>query len=76
MKLSELINHVGDAAIEVQWLHESSVMGKTGPNGATITFATDPAKVIGLTDTEPEFAGLVAWLPMALLPEQLRFVVV
>lgn len=75
MKLSELINHVGDAEIEVQWLHESSVVGEAGRDGARITFATDPAKVIGLTDTKPEFAGLVVWIPMSRLPEHLRFVV-
>lgn len=75
MKLSELIHYVGDEHIEIQWLHESSVVGETGPDGSTVSFATKAGKVVSMSDIEPEFAGVVLWIPMNRLPEKMQYIV-
>ncbi len=73
MKLSELVRHVGDDNIQVQWIHESFVSAETHKADGEVTFATDPAKVIGFTEgADSEFVGMVVWFPRQRLPEHMR----
>lgn len=72
MKLSELIEHVGDDNVQVQWIRESFVSAESRKGDGEITFATDGGKVIGFTEgNDSEFVGLVVWLPRQRLPERM-----
>lgn len=69
MTISELIDHVGDENVEIQWLNMNLIEAKLDKGRAWIKFATDPAKVQAMAcDTEKHF-GLVVWLPRDKMPD-------
>lgn len=73
MKLSELIEHVGNDHVQIQDLAQSLVSAKAKTNDGEITFATDHSKVVQLsTGQKPDHVGIVVWLPRNRLPEHLR----
>jgi hypothetical protein len=73
MKLSELIQHVGDEHIELQNIDSSLVKAKTCKQDGEITFATDKSKVIDRAiGNKPKHVGLIVWLPRERLPESMR----
>lgn len=73
MKLSELIQHVGDEHVQIQNLDNSLIKAKTAATDGEITFATDKSKVIErAVGKKPSHVGLVVWLPRERLPESMR----
>ncbi len=68
MKLSELIQHVGDENVELQNL-EVSMLGfeKRGLN-TEITFGTTAVSAEELMIGKPPLLGLVIWIPRDKLP--------
>lgn len=73
MKLSELIQHVGDEAVQLQNLEASLIRAQMKTSDGEITFATDREKVGALAGIgEKTHLGLVVWLPIDKLPENLR----
>lgn len=73
MKLSELIQHVGDEHVQLQNLDESLIKARTATNDGEITFATDKSKVIErAVGRKTSHIGLVVWLPRDRLPESMR----
>lgn len=69
MKLSELIAAVGDDNIMFQTLATDMKNAGVYSSGGQITFATSTEMVIDMMKDEPEFIGLVVWLPKAFVPE-------
>jgi hypothetical protein len=74
MKLSELIAYVGDDHVQFQNLQQSLVGVNTGKKDGKITFATDRAKTLNLaaccvTGGQPDFIGLIVWLPRERTPK-------
>jgi len=73
MKLSELIEYVGNDDVQFQALQGSLVKAETKKNDGEITFATDKSKVIQMATTDkPDYVCLVVWLPREKMPENLR----
>jgi hypothetical protein len=73
MKLSELIQLVGDEHVQLQNIDESLIKARAGTHDGEITFATDKAKVIErAVGRKPSHVGLVVWLPRERLPESMR----
>ncbi|AHF89532.1 hypothetical protein OPIT5_03950 [Opitutaceae bacterium TAV5] len=77
MKLSELIQHVGDECIQMQNLEQSLVRVVQKKNDGEITFATSKGKASQLAKCavlggKPDHVGLVVWLPREKLPESMR----
>ena len=69
MKLSELIKHVGDENIQLQWLSGSVVSAEASSDRSEITFATDYDKAIGFSvEPHSDYVGVVVWLPRNKMP--------
>lgn len=65
MKLSELINHVGDENIKVQYVdHFITAKNKKKTKDTEVTFATKETTVDELMGRRPRNLGLIIWLPM------------
>ena len=72
MKLSELIEHVGDDNIGFQNLdHDALEIQMHGGDGK-ITFATDPKHVKERALGEASHVALVLWIPKDKLPEDME----
>lgn len=74
MRLSELIQHVGDEHVQFQVLSQDLVRAHQGKN-ATIEFATDPKHVLeiataSLTGDKPSHIGFIVWLPRERCPQE------
>jgi hypothetical protein len=71
MKLSELIQHVGDEHVEVQTLEGSLVNVRACKSDGEITFATDRSRALQLAAglDQAEWVGLVVWLPRERMPK-------
>ena len=73
MKLSELIQHVGDEHVQIQNLDQSCVSAKAGKRDGEFTFATDREKVIERAmGKKVSHIGLVVWVPVDRLPDSMR----
>lgn len=78
MKLSELIQHVGDDNVHIQSLAGSITSGTKNKTEAKITFATDLTRGGGgamhhaATGIKPEWIGLIVWLPKSKMPKELQ----
>jgi len=73
MKLSELVNTVGDANIAVQRVDSSLEGARLGKDDMTrLTVVTDqltPNDVIGITEgVPPKMHGLIIWIPRDKIP--------
>lgn len=74
MKLSELIQHVGDENVVIQNIMHSSCTMNVGKSEGRITFSTDKAKTSdlcqqGATGQKGQWTALVLWLPTDKLPK-------
>lgn len=72
MKLSELIQHVGDENVLLQNLEHDM----TKVSGPYITFGTsrqnaEDLKYSGITGVKPRKIGIVVWIPRDLMPAEL-----
>lgn len=73
MKLSELIQHVGDDHVQLQNLTGSLIRANMKARDGEVTFATDRDKVGALCGVgKTTHVGLIVWLPVDRLPEDLR----
>lgn len=65
MKLSELINKIGDESLRVQFLHESSPAITEGKRDTRVTFSTGPEciKPVDLISNNPGSIGMIVWIP-------------
>ncbi len=73
MKLSELTQHVGDGHVQLQNLDQSLIRAQAKTRDGEITFATDRDKVMQRAFNQPvSHIGLVVWLPVERLPENLK----
>lgn len=73
MKLSALIAAVGDEHIGVQSLSTDAVSYDYGrKKGATITFATDSARVQEMLTGQPKYVGMVIWIPKDKIPDEVK----
>ena len=73
MKLSELIQHVGDDHVQLQNLAGSLIRASMKTRDGEVTFATDRDKVGALCGVgKSTHMGLVVWLPIERLPENMR----
>lgn len=72
MKLSEIINHVGDENLQVQNIMQSSPTVRKMKREASVVFYTDTAKGNDLMNQmmgrEGKWTGLVVWIPTERLP--------
>ena len=69
MNLSELIAAVGDENVMFQNIGTDMDRAAIDGSKGRITFFTSPQMVKDLLLNEPEFTGLVVWLPNRLMPE-------
>lgn len=73
MKLSELILHVGDEHVGLQNLDNSLIRAQAKTRDGEITFATDRRHVMQRAFDQPvTHVGLIVWLPVEKLPENLK----
>lgn len=73
MKLSELIQHVGDDHVQLQNLTSSLIRANLKARDGEVTFATDRDKVGALCGVgKTTHMGLIVWLPVDRLPQNLR----
>lgn len=73
MKLSELIQHVGDDHVQCQGLSSSLLKANLKPKDGEVTFATDREKVAALCGVgKATHMGLVVWLPVDRLPDDMK----
>lgn len=72
MKLSELIKHVGDENIELQWLNEGNLDLHAGKRDGSVKFYTGVDKVQSLMNGNSQFFGIVLWLPREKMPESFK----
>jgi hypothetical protein len=73
MKLSELIQHVGDEHVQLQNFDQSLVRAQAKTRDGEITFATDRSHVMERAfNQQVSHVGLVVWLPVHRLPESMR----
>lgn len=73
MKLSELIQYVGDENITMQRVDQfiaARLKKKTGD--VEITFATKETTVDELMGRRPKKRGLIIWLPVDRIPPELQ----
>ena len=68
MKLSKLIQKVGDENVQIQNLDSDCMKMNQGKETAEITFATQRSKVEDMLEwctggKTPEYLGLVVWIP-------------
>lgn len=73
MKLSELIQHVGDDNVILQNILHSSPTMNVGKKDGRITFSTDRQKTgdlctQGATGQKGQWTALVVWIPTDKLP--------
>jgi hypothetical protein len=73
MKLSELIQSVGDENVALQNILHSSPDLRVGKKEGTITFSTDSAKTSDLcrqaaTGEAGQWTALVVWIPTDKIP--------
>jgi hypothetical protein len=69
MKLSELIQHVGDDNVVLQNIMHSSPTLRLCEKDGQITFCTDKGKVRQLMHADSAWTALVVWLPTERLPD-------
>jgi len=69
MKLSELIAAVGDENAMFQNIGTDMDRAAIDGSKGRITFFTSPTMVLDRLRDDPEFTGLVVWLPNRLMPE-------
>ena len=73
MKLSELIQHVGDDHVQIQTVSSSLIRANLKARDGEVTFATDREKVAALCGVgKATHMGMIVWLPIARLPEDMR----
>jgi hypothetical protein len=73
MKLSELIQYIGDDHVELQTMARSLVRASIKKKDGEVTFAADREKVAAMCGVgKPTHMGLVLWLPIDRLPEEIR----
>lgn len=77
MKLSQIIDRIGDADITVQWMHEAAVHATTNKKGESritvLTSNMNTNDVFGLTQGQiPKRIGLIIWMPAAKYEEALN----
>jgi hypothetical protein len=73
MSITELMQHVGDENVQLQNLESSLIRAQMKKDDGEITFATDRDKVGALAGIgQKTHLGLVVWLPIDKLPENLR----
>ncbi|EIP99359.1 hypothetical protein OpiT1DRAFT_03873 [Opitutaceae bacterium TAV1] len=77
MKMSELIQHIGDENIQCQTLLRSLINVSLQKDIGRITFFTEQSKASQLaraayTDTKPDMIGIVIWFPRNRLPESMQ----
>lgn len=72
MTLSELIAHVGDENIELQWLHQGNADLNIGKRDGNVKFYTGIDKVNSLMHSNSQFFGVVLWLPREKMPESFK----
>lgn len=63
MKISQLINLVGDENARIQNLDTCFVSANAGKKSATITFGTEREQVIGMLNGKSDDVCLIVWLP-------------
>lgn len=68
MTLSELIEHVGNENVEMQYLTEGKLDMQAGKRDGSVTFWTGLDKVHDLMSGERKYTGIVIWLPTERLP--------
>ncbi|QYY35286.1 hypothetical protein [Ruficoccus sp. ZRK36] len=73
MKLSDLIQHVGDENVECQIVSQSLISAKVKKGMGELTIATDQAKVMNLGGIgRAKHVGLLVWLPADRLPTDIN----
>ena len=72
MKLSELIEHVGDDNIGFQNLDHDTAEAEMSGGVGRITFRTDPQHVKERAFGEASHVALVLWIPKDKLPEDME----
>jgi len=73
MKLSELILHVGDENVQIQNIEESCLGAKMIRGGTKLTIGTNavsPKDI--LFPKQAKMRGIIVWMPVEKLPENLR----
>ena len=69
MKISELMAAVGDDNTTFQTLATDMKSVNIFKSEGQVTFCTSPKMVMDMLKKEPEYIGLVVWVPKALVPE-------
>ena len=69
MTLSELIAAAGDDNVTFQTLATDMKSANIFKSSGEVTFFTSPKMVMDMLKKEPEFVGLVIWIPRELVPE-------
>lgn len=77
MKLSKLLELVGDNNLKFQMLHESFSNASENKTCGKITFFTEKINSQGLmnqiaTGIKPQFTGMVVWIPTAKMDKALQ----
>ena len=73
MKLSELIQHIGADNVEIQTISSSLIRANLKAKDGEVTFATDREKVSAICGVGKQtHMGLILWLPIDRLPEEMR----
>lgn len=67
MKLSTLIQLVGDENVEVNWFHECSPSARETQRGTLVSFYTGSIKPGDLLFPEHGKTGFAVWIPTHLL---------
>ena len=70
MKLSELIQHVGDDHVQLQTVSSSLIRANLKARDGEVTFAMARDKVAALCGLgKATHIGMIVWMPIARLPE-------
>lgn len=77
MTIIELLEHVGQENIMLQWLPECQIRAQSTKQGAQITFgttgvSTNELAAEALTGQPPKNLGMILWLPVERLPEAIK----